>query len=69
MDLMCPQDLESGDSFDSELTKVADEGNDNQLVDNAFDQESKQSCVEGEAGDHPDPHVNPLHQGQLTKEM
>ena len=69
LDLMCPQDLDSGDGLDSELTKVADKGNDNQLVDNAFDQELKQSRVEGEAGDQPDPNANPLHQDQLMKEM
>ena len=61
LDLMRPQDLEAGDGYHPELTKVPDEGNDNQLVDSAFDQELKQFCVEGEAGDQPDPHANPLH--------
>ena len=36
LDLMCPQDLDSGDGLDSELTKETDKGNGNQLVDNAF---------------------------------
>ena len=70
LDLMCPQDdMDSGDILDLELTKVTDEGNGNLMVVNASDRDPKQSCGEGEAGDHPDLHASQPHQGQFVIEM